>query len=40
MARTSQAFAHIGRATAAAYRQRCRQAVAWLALHLHFRERR
>jgi hypothetical protein len=34
MARYSQAFAHIGRAKAAAYRQRRRQALAWLALYV------
>lgn len=36
MARYSRAFGHIGRAKAADYRQRRRQAVALLALVLHF----
>jgi hypothetical protein len=39
MARYSQAFAHIGRAKAAAYRRRRRQAVALVALYLIRRAR-
>jgi hypothetical protein len=40
MARYSRTFAAVGRVKQRAYRQRQRQALTWLALHLHFHARR